>query len=264
MRYEPLKDILASLLGNIPQARSLLFAALDLMLLRQRYVKAAIRKYIPADAAPRMYDAGAGYCQYSCFMMRNWKRSKVFALDLKVDYIRAFAAWLDAAHRARFSFTQGDLQLYEPQNRYDLVTAIDILEHIPDDLAVLRNFFHCLKPGGILIISTPSDTDEAARFTAEHVRPGYALNDLRAKLESVGFEVIESRYSYGFWGSLAWKLSIRQPLRLIGKSKAFALLLPFYYLPILPLSMLLNKLDTMTLNKSGTGILMVGRVPERL
>ncbi len=257
MRYEPLKDIMASLLGSFPQTRSLLFAALDLMLLRQRYVKAAIQKYIPAEAAPRMYDAGAGYCQYSWFMLRKWQRSKVFALDLKVDYIRSFAAWLDPATHARFSFTQGDLQLYQPKNRYDLVTAIDILEHIPDDLAVLRNFFHCLKPGGKIIISTPSDTDEAARFTAEHVRPGYAMADLRAKLDSVGFQVIESKYSYGFWGSFAWKLSIRLPLKLIGVSKAFLMLLPLYYLPILPLSILMNKLDTQTLNHSGTGILMV-------
>ncbi|HNZ07280.1 MAG TPA: methyltransferase domain-containing protein [Candidatus Cloacimonadota bacterium] len=257
MRYEPLKDILASLLKCFPQARCLLFAALDLLLLRQSYVKAAIRNYTPPETAPRMYDAGAGYCQYSWFMLRNWQHSKVFALDLKVDYIRAFSAWLDPVTRARFSFTEGDLQFYQPKNSYDIITAIDILEHIPDDLAVLRNFYTCLKPGGKLIISTPSDTDEAARFTAEHVRPGYAMEDLRTKLESVGFEIIESRYSYGFWGSLAWKLSIRIPLNMIGRSKVFMLVLPFYYLPILPLSLLFNKLDTQTFNPVGTGILMV-------
>jgi len=262
MRYEPLKDILAAALRTLPSARLLLFRALDLMLLRQRYVKAAIRRHFGPDAAFRMYDAGAGYCQYSWFALRHWPRSKVFALDLKADYIREFALWLDQAPRSRFSFTEGDLQDYQPKNRYDLVIAIDILEHIEDDRAVLRNFFHCLLPSGKLIISTPSDTDPAARFTAEHVRPGYAMDDLLAKLESAGFRVLESKHSYGFWGSLAWKLSIRAPLRLINSSKAAALLVPLYLLHVLPATLLMNWLDTRTPNRSGTGILVVAEKPE--
>ena len=172
-------------------------------------------------------------------------------------YIRDFAAWLPENLRSRFSFTEGDLQYYQPKNSYDLVIAVDILEHIQDDLAVLRNFYSCLKPGGRLIISTPSDTDEAARFTAEHVRPGYSLAELTDKLTATGFEIIDSRYSYGRFGSLAWKLSIRLPLKMIGRLKLSAVFLPLYYLPFLPLSMLLNWLDTKAVNKTGTGIVMV-------
>lgn len=261
MRYEPLKDMLASLLEAMPGARNFMFAMLDLMLLRQRYVKAAIRRQFPAGKPFRMYDAGAGYCQYTWFVLREWPQSKVFALDLKAGYIRDFAAWLPEHLRSRFSFTEGDLQHYEPKNSYDLVIAVDILEHIPDDLAVLRHFYSCLKPGGKLIISTPSDTDEAARFTAEHVRPGYSLADLSLKLQDTGFEIIDSRYSYGRFGSLAWKLSIRLPLKMIGRSKLSAVLLPLYYLPFLPLSFLLNWLDTKAVNKSGTGIIVVAAKP---
>ena len=46
------------------------------------------------------------------------------------------------------------------------------------------------------------------------------MKELVGKLETVGFEIIEKRYSYGFWGSLAWRLSIRNPLKMINKKQA--------------------------------------------
>ena len=257
MQYEPIKDRIASLLGGCACFRIMLFKMLDLLLLRQRYVKAAIDKHLQTDIKQRVYDAGAGCCQYSWYILEKWQQTKVFALDLKADYIRNFVAWLHEEYRKRFSYTEGDLQVYQPKNRYDLILAIDILEHIPDDMAVLNSFHDCLNEGGKLIISTPSDTDEAAKFTAEHVRPGYSMQDLMSKLEATGFKIVEQRYSYGFWGSLAWRLSIRNPLKLIKRSRLFLPLLPLYLLAVLPFTILFNHLDMMTDNESGTGIIVV-------
>ncbi len=259
MRYEPLKDSIAALLKSCSCFRKLLYWALDLLLLRQSYVKAAIKKNLPDGQKQRVYDAGAGYCQYSWYILSGWSKAKVFALDLKVDYIRDFADSLAEKDRARFSFTQGDLQKYQPKNSYDLALAIDILEHIPDDLAALKQIYNCLNKGGKLIISTPSDTDEAAKFTAEHVRPGYSMETLVEKLETLGFEIDEKLYSYGFWGALAWKLSIRQPLKMIQKSKLAIGLLPLYLLAILPFTLVMNILDRAMKNESGTGIIVVAR-----
>ncbi|MGI6197814.1 MAG: class I SAM-dependent methyltransferase [Candidatus Cloacimonadaceae bacterium] len=257
MQYEPIKDRIASLLSGCACFRILLYRMLDLLLLRQRYVKAAVSKHLQPIQKQRVYDAGAGYCQYSWYILEKWQQAKVFALDLKADYIRDFVAWLQPVYRKRFSFTEGDLQSYQPKNRYNLILAIDILEHIPDDMAVLRSFYNCLDEGGKLIISTPSDTDEAAKFTAEHVRPGYSMQELVNKLETTGFKIVEQRYSYGFWGSLAWRLSIRNPLKMLNRSKLFLTLLPFYLLAVLPFTVLFNHLDVMTDNESGTGIIVV-------
>ena len=38
---------------------------------------------------------------------------------------------------------------------------------------------------GILIISTPSDRNEAAKFTEEHIRPGYNKKELEDKFSFV-------------------------------------------------------------------------------
>lgn len=257
MEYDKLKDTISTLLQVFPSIRLALFRVMDLMLLRQRYVKRAIRKHLPRNRQVRLYDAGAGYGQYSWYVLKEWPKARVFALELKIDYLRQFAAWMGGQEGSRFSFAAGDLQIYQPKNRYDLVIAIDILEHIPDDLAVLNIFYQSLKPGGKLIISTPSDKDEAAKFTEEHVRPGYNMQDLVSKLNSCGFDILSKHYSYGVFGSLAWRFSIRKPLELLDKSKLYALLLPLYYLPALPIAMLFNWLDMKVKNPSGTGIILV-------
>ncbi len=257
MEYDPLKDRAACLIKIFPSARELFYRALDMLLLRQRYVKRSLNRYFPNSSELRYYDAGAGFCQYSWYVLKNFPHAKVFASDLKREYLEDFAHFAKSKFPGRFSWQAADLQTFQPQIRYNLVTAIDILEHIPDDLAVLDNFYNSMAGNGILIISTPSDTDEAAKFTAEHVRPGYNKAELEEKLRASGFEILESLYSYGTWGSLSWRLLMKYPLSLIGKSKLFMAVLPLWYLLLFPIAELLMRLDLNNSNKKGTGIIIV-------
>jgi len=112
---------------------------------------------------------------------------------------------------------------------------------------------------GILIISTPSDRNEAAKFTEEHIRPGYNKKELEDKVQLCGFKILKSIYSYGFWGSLSWRLLIRLPLGIFSKSKLLLIVLPFYYLLILPLAELMMQFDLYTHHSSGTGIILVAQ-----
>lgn len=262
MEYDPIKDRIARLQRIWPPTREIFYRALDLLLLRQRYVKRCLSKYFSPDDEFRHYDAGAGFCQYAWHVLKNHPRAKVFATDLKRDYLADFSLYAKQRFPGRFSWQEADLQDFVPRNSYDLVTAIDILEHIPDDLAALKNFHAAMAPKAVLIISTPSDTDEAAKFTAEHVRPGYNKAELEAKLRSCGFDILGSLYSYGTWGSLAWRLLIKQPLSLLRKSKLFAVILPLWYLLILPIAEICMRLDLRSNNKTGTGIIVVARKPE--
>ena len=43
-----------------------------------------------------------------------------------------------------------------PEGPFDLITALDVLEHVPDDRAFLRELVERLAPGGSLLISVPT------------------------------------------------------------------------------------------------------------
>jgi 2-polyprenyl-3-methyl-5-hydroxy-6-metoxy-1,4-benzoquinol methylase len=49
--------------------------------------------------------------------------------------------------------------------RYDVITAFDLVEHLPDAVEFLRQAAHCLRPGGVVGVKTPNlDCPEAEVF----------------------------------------------------------------------------------------------------
>ena len=95
-----------------------------------------------------------------------------------------------------------------------------------------------------------------ASFIGEHVRDGYNIDEIKEKLERAGFTDIQTRYTYGWPGRISWHLSMKFPIMLLGRSKWFLLLLPFYYLLFMPLVLLLNLADLLLRHPSGTGLLV--------
>ncbi len=230
MQYDKIKDKFAGLIDKFPLFRKLFYTSMDMLLLRQWYVKREIKKYFPKDKPVRFYDAGAGFGQYSYFILKYFKNTKVHAVDLKTDYMDSFARYAVKHNLQDFTAQQADLTAYVPKDKFNLILAIDILEHIENDEQVLRNFRQVLDKNGKLIISSPSTFDESAKFTEEHVRPGYSKEEIISKLENAGFKIVSFDYSYGKWGHIAWLLSMKYPMNMLGKSKLFFLLLPIYYL----------------------------------
>jgi len=257
MQYDKFKDKFASLIDKFPFIRKLFYTALDMLLLRQWYVKKEIKKHFPKNQSIRFYDAGAGFGQYSYFILKQFKKAKVHAVDLKMDYMNSFTRYANRHGWQDFTAQQADLTAYVPKDKFDLILAIDILEHIENDEQVLRNFREVLAEGGKLIISSPSTFDESAKFTEEHVRPGYSKEEIISKLERAGFKIVSFEYSYGKWGHIAWLLSMKYPMSMLGISKLFFLLLPFYYLLFYPLSTLFMLCDLNMKNKTGTGVIVV-------
>ncbi len=75
-------------------------------------------------------------------------------------------------------------------NTFDAITALDVIEHNEDDLAILGDSYRILKPGGHIIITVPalmwlwSHNDDINA----HVRR-YSARELKQKLEQTGFTV---------------------------------------------------------------------------
>ena len=178
-------------------------------------------------------DAGAEDATFVYWLADLYPTAKVAAVDIDAD---AMAACLAArptsyAKRVRFeccAFSDlGDEAL-------DLVTAFDVLEHIPDDRAAVAELARALRPGGTLLVHVPRDQwttrsgvvrrvpdDEAWRINPGHVRQGYDPNGLRA-LGSAGLSVVQIQLWVGCWGTLAHDVYSRlehpAPLRLLSIS----------------------------------------------
>ncbi|NNG38996.1 methyltransferase domain-containing protein [Flexivirga sp. ID2601S] len=77
---------------------------------------------------------------------------------------------------------------------FDLVTALDMIEHIEDDDAAVRNIHRVLRPGGTAIIAVPADPKlwSSHDVAVNHVRR-YTRESLLAVLERNGLVVDECR-----------------------------------------------------------------------
>jgi len=83
-----------------------------------------------------------------------------------------------------------------PDASLDYVTALDVLEHVPDDAAVVRGFARLVRPGGIAAITVPasmalwSDWDVALH----HYRR-YQRRQLTALFDPAAWEILYVNYT---------------------------------------------------------------------
>lgn len=90
--------------------------------------------------------------------------------------------------------------------RYDHVYLSNVLEHIEDDISVLKQIHSALKEGGKIVIYSPAFQVLYTSFDAQvgHYRR-YSLGDLQRKLIQADYSILRHEYvdSLGF---LAWML----------------------------------------------------------
>lgn len=233
------------------------------MFLRSWYVRRELRKLrnVFANKEIVIYDAGAGYGQYTYFMAKHLNPCKVYSVDIKEKWINDSRDFFETQNITNVEFGIEDLTKITHENKFDLIICVDVMEHIQDDVTVFSNYHRALKKGGFLLINTPSiyggsdvHDDEDESFIGEHARDGYSNEDLECKLLPVGFTTYRSRYTYGFWGDKAWRLGIKYPMVLLNASKFFFILLPFYYLVTFTFTLIMMYLDYSIKNKIGAGI----------
>ncbi len=269
MKYDPIKNVFGTIVRKKPAFRVIFYKLLGLMFLREWHVKRELRRQLRnAGNDFRAYDAGSGFGQYSYYMATHFPGISIDAVDVKEEQIADCGSFFKKAGLVRCSFAVEDLTRIRHDERFDLILSVDVMEHIPDDVGVFRNFHRALKSGGVLFINTPSNlggsdahTPDDKSFIEEHARNGYGAEEIRTKLESAGFKVENIRYTYGTWGTVAWRLGIKYPMVLLNISKVFFLLLPFYYLVTLPFTLLLMYVDYVSVNSAGTGLNVVARKP---
>jgi 2-polyprenyl-3-methyl-5-hydroxy-6-metoxy-1,4-benzoquinol methylase len=90
-----------------------------------------------------------------------------------------------------------------PDETFDAVLFCEVIEHVEDDVAALREIHRVLKPGGRIVVSTPAYEGWFTRTYLKrlghheggerHVRDGYYAPELQRSLEQAGFRVTQRR-----------------------------------------------------------------------
>ena len=146
----------------------------------------ALNHYFAKPAQYAEIGCGTGYVLRA--VEQAFPETEIVGTELFVEGLK-FAA--QRCHRS--SLVQLDARAIPYRNQFDVVGIFDVLEHIEDDEAVLKQIEKSLAYGGGVLITVPqhqwlwSSVDEAAC----HVRR-YSAKELANKVEIAGFEIVRS------------------------------------------------------------------------
>jgi SAM-dependent methyltransferase len=143
-----------------------------------------LRRYFPR--AQRLLDLGCG----TGFVLEGLRRSApslVFAgCDTRLETLAMARQKLDDV-----LLFAADVAALPFEAEFDVVTALDVLEHVDADGAALDALRNVIKPGGGLILTVPQHPclwSEVDDFSCHRRR--YVRSDLERKVRAAGFDIL--------------------------------------------------------------------------
>jgi SAM-dependent methyltransferase len=136
----------------------------------------------------RVIDCGCGE-GYGTALLAE-RATLAIGVDREPEVVAYAAGKYRASERAAFVAASVDALPFADGSA-DVVVCFQVLEHLPDALAFLREVHRVLAPGGVLLLTTPNLLVTGARPNPHHVHD-YTPDDLRTLLKRV-FDDVELR-----------------------------------------------------------------------
>ena len=172
-------------------------------------------KKVPAGS--RVLDIGAGACQYRrVFAHCRYETHDFEQLDAQ--------AFFDGVGYGKIDYVSDVTAIPVPDATFDAALCTEVLEHVPDPVAAVREFARILKPGGRLMLTAPLGS--GIHQAPYHFYGGFTPFWYRRYLSEAGFEQIEVVANGGFfkfYGQESKRFNLMlKPSRFRGIGKLFA------------------------------------------
>jgi SAM-dependent methyltransferase len=157
--------------------------------IRQALVRSGAFPRTPSATSPAGLDAGCG----TGMLLATWgDRVHGVGLDFSAT------ALAGARRRGLGRLMQASVEAIPLRSgAMDFIVSADVLYHrgVRDDLAALREFQRCLRPGGVLVLNLPAYRWlRSAHDDAIHTERRYTAGEVRAKLRRAGLRPVRVRY----------------------------------------------------------------------
>jgi SAM-dependent methyltransferase len=188
----------------------------------------------------KLLDVGCGSGAFTIGAARRGYRALGLSWDRRNQEVAAERATICGATSATFEVE--DVRRMDERTdlrgQFDTVICCENIEHILDDRKQMVEMANCLKPNGVLLLTTPNlnfvpmhgdDGTISATEDGGHVRRGYTEEDLRRLCKDAGLAPLEIGYCSGFVSQ-----TLTSVMRLLGRVHymlGWVLVLPLRWIP---------------------------------
>lgn len=150
---------------------------------RNRLVVQLLRRYFPG--ARKVLEIGCG----TGFVLAGL-RDRLPQLQLVGSELYEAGLEFAAGRLPGVDLYQMDCRCMPFESEFDVICALDVLEHVEEDDVAIAEMFRSLRPGGGLIVSVPQHPRlwSAGDDYAHHKRR-YRRRELATRLKGAGFEI---------------------------------------------------------------------------
>lgn len=214
--------------------------------IRSMYFEDILTTYLLNKKLTKILDAGSGIGTYTFWLGKKFPKAKVIGGEIDKNKLESCRIIAKNISIKNVTFINFDITRKLKSAAFDLIVCIDVLEHIHRYDLALKNFSHLLRNGGYLYIHVPQPNQKRIFSSLnkwhheDHVREGISKNTLKNTLNKLGFKIIISKETLGFFGKLSWELNH------LALSKSI-----FIASIIYPLLYVIAKMDLWFKNKNG-------------
>lgn len=158
----------------------------------------------PLRNAKTILEVGSGIGQFTQVIREHAPSAKITALEPELKFHTALNAAIPDLETIQ-SFSS-DLV---GRRNFDTIVSVNVLEHIEDDVAELKNWHELLNPGGhacVLVPAHPEIFSPIDNMMGHYRR--YTIDTMAQKMRAANLDIIENHY-FNFVGYWLWLLNFK-------------------------------------------------------